>query len=1179
MKLKKIFSIILSLLLFFNASCGGTVPGGNNDHIHTFANEYTHNDTHHWYEATCGHNEKENYETHTFDDRIVTKEATATSSGEVMYTCLICGYEKIEEVTVHIHTFSDKYSYDEYYHWNNATCGHDLIYNFEEHSFGDGEVVRVPTETTPGETIFTCEVCGCKKVEETIISTSSMCPSCGEEGKVHDVCGFCQVRLCVGDHTTCVPTGKVIKVGFEGTYELYGIYKQYSFTPGIGGASVYFEWRFALTLNSDRTFVLVYSQRANDTHPYYELILYYGDYKVKGGGIVLSPGRAETIAGESYYVNTTVKTYATVYDDGSFSANLNDIRDICSTCGGQLSSGRHGICSYCNELKCNGSDHSHGGNICDGCGNTDVTGVHDRCEYCDGYVCDNRIHGTMGPCGTHAMCEDGDHNLCDYCWKYKCEGRHGVCSECGERECNGQVHEQCTYPECETQTYRCIGDHIHEGYYCEHVPYEDDGDCTTPVVCKICKFNIKESYYESHNLNVEYIKDETHHSIICDRDGCEYIDKKEQHTPDFDYSCINEIHCSVCDYLMKEKTAHNSDDDGYCSICSKEATKTLNMVLSSDGNSYIADATNIELSGDIVIPYSYNGKPISSLTGFKNQNMTSIYIPANVEIPDYCFENCTKLEKVFIEKGIIEFGDYAFYNCISLNEVTLPVSLTTISSYAFDNCSSLISIDIPKSVNVIEYGAFRNCSSLMNIELPNSITKIKNDTFAYCSSLRYINIPSSVTSIDIRAFIECINLYAIGIDVEAELTNIGANAFEGCSNLMSVTLNKKLLKISDDAFVNCSKLLTVNNYSNISLSQGTKYNGYVAARATTINIGKSNDSVVYDQNDYIIEEFSNGEKVIINYLGSNKYLNIPEVTKINQYAFTSKTIYAVVFPSTLTEIHTDSGLKNSSFYEICNLSSVDISSLNAKHICNSLKDSKVSNNNGLIVYDDGITKTLLGYIGSNEKVLIDNIDVIEEEVFLNNLIVKEIEITSDVTSIKNHVFQNCSNLEKVVINSTFVFGDNNYVNYIFKDCNKLKDLTIPLSNRYIYQLFNYETNIPQLEHLTILPTGDSQVLKQGMLAGCGNLKTLTLPFVGTQLNESYQVSFGTYFGTSEFDNTTPVKQTYVIYQSGTKYITNTYYLPKVLTKVVICSGPIYDSTFNNCESLFEIVLEGDAYYK
>ena len=62
MKLKKIFSIILSLLLFFNASCGGTVPGGNNDHIHTFANEYTHNDTHHWYEATCGHNEKENYD-------------------------------------------------------------------------------------------------------------------------------------------------------------------------------------------------------------------------------------------------------------------------------------------------------------------------------------------------------------------------------------------------------------------------------------------------------------------------------------------------------------------------------------------------------------------------------------------------------------------------------------------------------------------------------------------------------------------------------------------------------------------------------------------------------------------------------------------------------------------------------------------------------------------------------------------------------------------------------------------------------------------------------------------------------------------------------------------------------------------------------------------------------------
>ena len=57
-------------------------------HIHTFADTYSHNDTHHWKECTCGHKTVDEFEEHTFGDGVVDGNKTT-------YTCTECGYTKV----------------------------------------------------------------------------------------------------------------------------------------------------------------------------------------------------------------------------------------------------------------------------------------------------------------------------------------------------------------------------------------------------------------------------------------------------------------------------------------------------------------------------------------------------------------------------------------------------------------------------------------------------------------------------------------------------------------------------------------------------------------------------------------------------------------------------------------------------------------------------------------------------------------------------------------------------------------------------------------------------------------------------------------------------------------------------------------------------------------------------
>ena len=144
-------------------------------HTHTFSEEWTYDDTHHWHEATCEHSDEiDSYAEHIWDSGVVTTEATCTTSGVKTYTCTVCKATKTEEIATTDHTFSDKWESDDTHHWHKCiNC--EEISGKAEHSYNaDGVCVcgyRAIPEETPPTTLNELMQEGNEKYQALVVKT------------------------------------------------------------------------------------------------------------------------------------------------------------------------------------------------------------------------------------------------------------------------------------------------------------------------------------------------------------------------------------------------------------------------------------------------------------------------------------------------------------------------------------------------------------------------------------------------------------------------------------------------------------------------------------------------------------------------------------------------------------------------------------------------------------------------------------------------------------------------------------------------------------------------------------------------------------------------------------------------------------------------------------------------
>ena len=544
-----------------------------------------------------------------------------------------------------------------------------------------------------------------------------------------------------------------------------------------------------------------------------------------------------------------------------------------------------------------------------------------------------------------------------------------------------------------------------------------------------------------------------------------------------------------------------SDIAAWCGISFGDNPLSKAHHLYSDENTEITD---------LVIPEgatSINGEAFYGCSGLTSVTVGN----SVTSIGGSAFTGCTGLTSVTIGNSVTSISAYAFSGCKSLTSVVIGNSVTSISSDTFrgafynctgltsvivnagntkydsrDNCNGIIetasntlilgcmNTTIPNSVTSIGNGAFSSCSGLTSVTIPNSVTSIGEYAFYDCSGLTSITIPNSVTGIGKQAFWHCLSLssvtlnsnavvskaytnsdniknifgnqvteYVIGNNVES----IGENAFSGCNNLTSVTLNSNAV---------VSKAYTYsNNFKSIFGEQVTEYviGDAVTAIGNSAFYGCSGlTSVTIPDNVTSIGAYA--------FFGCSKLTSVTlNSNAVVSKAYTYSDNFKNIFGDQVTE------------YVIGD----DVTAIgdNAFYGCTRLKSFTIGNNVTSIGY-----MSFYGCTGLTSVTIPDKVTSIGAYAFRDCSGLESLTIGNGVTSYGNSAFQ-CSKLTSVTVSSPTPVA---ITQNVFSNRTNAT-LYVPKGSKSAYQAANYwkefkeiiEIDLSEIDEISIQGSGYTNI--------------------------------------------------------------------------------------------------------
>ena len=500
--------------------------------------------------------------------------------------------------------------------------------------------------------------------------------------------------------------------------------------------------------------------------------------------------------------------------------------------------------------------------------------------------------------------------------------------------------------------------------------------------------------------------------------------------------------------------------------------------LSSDESYYIVTGIGTCTDTDVVIPETYEGKPIKEIAdgAFRaKKDLKSIIIPNSViSIGERVFQDCSSLENITIPASVKSLGNAVFYACNGLMTVTFAENsqLTSLGEAVFYDCINLKSIVIPNGVTCIDIYAFRGCIGLESVTIPNSVTSIGKYAFYNCSELESITIPSSVKSLGTAVFRECGGLMTVTFAENSQLTSIGEYAFYNCAKLREITIPKGVTSIGDHAFRCCNNLAKItfaedSNLKTIGVNAFWEC-GFesIAIPSGLTQIEKSafayceNLTAVYITdiaawcNIEFLDRFANPL-----YYAHNLYLNTTLVTEL-------------VIPETVT------GIGNCAFYGCSSFESVTISGSvtnigdAAFYECNRISSVEFAERSQLT----NISQVAFYGCANIETIIIPSgVTNIANGVFSGCSNLKSVTFSdvSQITSIGNSTFSSCDSLTSITIpNSVTSIGD-----FAFFDCSSLTGITIPSSvtsiGEYAFHKCSSLTNVTFAENSQLTRIGEA----------------------------------------------------------------------------------------------------------
>ena len=186
---------------------------------------------------------------------------------------------------------------------------------------------------------------------------------------------------------------------------------------------------------------------------------------------------------------------------------------------------------------------------------------------------------------------------------------------------------------------------------------------------------------------------------------------------------------------------------------------------------------------------------------FHSSSVTSFMHDAEViEMGDYCFKDCTKLETILIPDSPFRIGEYCFDNS-GAGDVTGTDCQMKADDYCFTDMPKLKYVTLTGDVSLGEY-CFQNCPVLSNVLFSDGTIEIGDYSFRQ-SALNDLMIgKGSGGRIGDYCFMDCYRLDIVSI--EEGITEIGSYAFSNCHNLTHVSLPESLESIGSHAFSDCS---------------------------------------------------------------------------------------------------------------------------------------------------------------------------------------------------------------------------------------------------------------------------------------------------------------------------------------------------------------------------------------
>lgn len=740
----------------------------------------------------------------------------------------------------------------------------------------------------------------------------------------------------------------------------------------------------------------------------------------------------------------------------------------------------------------------------------------------------------------------------------------------------------------------------------------------TRYTCSVCKYAKIETNDHIHEFSTDYMMDENYHwhYAIC---GCDssVIDSYEEHKfsewivinePSMWSQGIESRNCGVCYYYEEriipalEHTEHEFSDSymydeekhwQYCSYC--DATREegpheygeweilwaptetsegrevrycicginefrdvppVEHVHTVWGYNIIEEPTlyftgtmvgtcvncNEEVAvimpalndSDYVIDAIYTPSTCQTLgSGSYRFEYEGIYYWVNGDLPysahSYINGKCEYCEAIQVTEGlqfILDSNSQTYWitgigSCADSN-LLIPseyndLSVSRITKYAFKDCTQLTSITIPDGISVLE-GAFSGCYNIESVTLPTGA--IYDITNRNTYPLGYIfGIEEYENSYDAWQWTLSAENYGYHFYIPTGLKTVrltgdstkatGTGAFDAMVSLETVYLDESFEVISNSTFQGCTNL----SYINVKDTNVTIYSNQAFQ-----SCGKLTSDLLLYEGLTTLRAWS-----LAGCGGLDSNLVIPEsVTYIDHSVFNGLGhLESITLSSfgTSTYSHFAYLFGNQQFNE------ADLVPAGLKEI--TVRNAMAFGNYAF--YD----------IENLEKLNLHPDSTLE---------------SGSIRSCGTTIYTNYNNAYYLATEdsphhwliSMIDYSANEFI--IAEDCKKI------INN--VFLSYIYESNITSL----VIPDSVEEI-NYGALNGLGKLEELTIPFIGSRLEETIEYDtpsvFGSIFGTKSFNGS---------------YEANGYYIPKTLKKVTVGVADYGQYAFKGMTSLEELVI-------